>query len=95
MNNYSQRTITPPQTISDPGSVGGGNAFFAYVLSRNGINTYSVQLRGSGQTITATQLQQGAETDAIPTGTPVIVIRESGRYYMQSPVWGAEPEEEE
>jgi hypothetical protein len=94
MNNYSQRTIAAPATIEDPAGVGGGNAFFGLIVSRQGPNTYAVKLRKNNQVINVTQLQQGASTDPIPTDTPVVVIREDGRYYMQSPVWGVEPEPE-
>lgn len=90
MNDYNQRQITPPAAIADPVGTGAGNAYFGYVQDRQGPNLYSVRLRKSNQVVSVTQLQQGAETDPIPTNTPVIVLKEDGKYYMQSPVWGVE-----
>lgn len=60
-------------------------AFFGTVLSGTG-SSYQVSLLPDNKVVLVTQ-GQILNTEQIPAGTPVVVIKAGSSYFMQVPVW--------
>jgi hypothetical protein len=91
-----------PTPVNGQGQQQGGGGDAGTIVGGSG-NTYQVQLKSSGKTVTATQLQI-ASTETIPVGTSCLVAKvtvsgaqhvgvnqssnvQGAQYFIQVPVW--------
>lgn len=82
---YEVKTLTPISV--DTGTANAANVDIGTVISASDDGkTYTVQPVGSTGTVSVKQLLI-ADGYKIATGTPVYIVKKSGIWYMQSPVW--------
>lgn len=93
VNNKNRFVISAPKTFTVDSTIT-TEMFLGTVVEHLGGDIYSVNLLGFANPVEVQQ-RQIADDEIIPNTTPVLVLKQSGLYYMQAPVWLQEPEDEE
>jgi hypothetical protein len=87
-NDYRKYDVGTVKDVPlDDGTLAG--AYFGTIIGsvEGSTSKYRIQLFGKNQVVSATQALIASDSPKIPNGTPVILIKVTGLYYFQAPVW--------